>query len=235
MNQILNSIRGQLIVSCQALENEPLHGADIMAKMAMAVEMGGACGIRANGVEDIKAIKAITKLPIIGIIKREYPNSEIYITPTNKEVDEICTQNVEIIAVDLTNRVRPDGKSNEDFIRNIRLKYPEVLIMADISTYEEGMEASRLGVDMISTTLSGYTTYSNQLPHPDYELIERLVNATSIPIIAEGKVNNPEEAVKCLEIGAWSVVVGSAITRPQLITKSFSERIKLYAGIDITE
>ncbi|WP_218921353.1 N-acetylmannosamine-6-phosphate 2-epimerase [Bacillus massilinigeriensis] len=235
MNQILNSIRGQLIVSCQALENEPLHGADIMAKMAMAAEMGGACGIRANGVEDIKAIKAITKLPIIGIIKREYPNSEIYITPTNKEVDEICTQNVEIIAVDLTNRVRPDGKSNEDFIRNIRLKYPEVLIMADISTYEEGMEASRLGVDMISTTLSGYTTYSNQLPHPDYELIERLVNATSIPIIAEGKVNNPEEAVKCLEIGAWSVVVGSAITRPQLITKSFSERIKLYAGIDITE
>ncbi|HYK74466.1 MAG TPA: N-acetylmannosamine-6-phosphate 2-epimerase [Pseudoneobacillus sp.] len=223
---ILNEIRGGLIVSCQALENEPLFGSSMMAMMAKAAKEGNAVAIRANGKDDIQAIKKETGLPIIGIIKRNYSNSDMYITPTLLEVDEVFSSGAEIVAVDLTNRLRPDGLSNSEFIQSIQKNYPKLMIMADISTYEEGIEAAYLGVDLVATTLSGYTAFSKQYNHPDYELINRLSSKLDIPIIAEGRVNNPDEAVKCIKNGAWSVVVGSAITRPQLITKRFTEKIK---------
>ncbi|XOQ14260.1 MAG: Putative N-acetylmannosamine-6-phosphate 2-epimerase [Shouchella clausii] len=221
---MLNEIKGGLIVSCQALEDEPLHGSMIMAKMAKAAKWGNAVGIRANSVQDIQAIKNEVDLPVIGIIKREYPESEVYITPTKAEVNELLSTGVNMIAIDATNRKRPNGERVEQLVRHIQTN--RCLVMADISTFDEGVEAAKLGVDCISTTLSGYTPYSPQQPGPDFHLLEQLVRELNMPIIAEGRIQTPEEAKKAIELGAHAVVVGSAITRPQLITHTFAEKLK---------
>lgn len=224
MNEIANRIKGGLIVSCQALKDEPLHGSDTMAKMALSVMHGGACGIRANTYEDIKAIKAEVDLPVIGIVKRIYDDSDVYITPTIKEVAEVIEAGAEIVALDCTNRTRPHNESLERLIENIRKQFPKMLIMADVSDYKEGIKAESLGVDFISTTLAGYTEYTANLVNmnmPDFNLIKELVNKVRIPIIAEGRINTPEQARMCLEYGAHAIVVGGAITRPRNITENF--------------
>ncbi|MGN7287167.1 N-acetylmannosamine-6-phosphate 2-epimerase [Shouchella clausii] len=221
---MLNEIKGGLIVSCQALEDEPLHGSMIMAKMAKAAKWGNAVGIRANSVEDIQAIKNEVDLPVIGIIKREYPESEVYITPTKAEANELLSTGVDMIAIDATNRKRPNGERVDQLVRHIQAN--RCLVMADISTFDEGVEAAKLGVDCISTTLSGYTPYSRQQRGPDFHLLEQLVRELNMPIIAEGRIQTPEEAKKAIELGAYAVVVGSAITRPQLITHTFAEKLK---------
>lgn len=220
---MLDIIKDKLIVSCQALEDEPLHSSFIMGKMANAAKIGGAVAIRAQGVEDIIEIKKVTNLPVIGIIKRNYEDSPIYITPTKKEIDELLTTKCEMIAIDATNRNRPNNENLEELINYIKSK--NVLVMADISNYEEAIKAYEYGVDCISTTLSGYTPYTKKLEGPDFELIEKLVKELDIPIIAEGRINTPEELKKALSIGAYSAVVGSAITRPQLITEKFTKAI----------
>jgi N-acylglucosamine-6-phosphate 2-epimerase len=220
---VFEKFRGGLIVSCQALENEPLHGAEIMARMALAAEAGGAVGIRANGVADIRQIKSVTSLPVIGIIKREYTGSEVYITPTLVEVEEVLAAGADIVAVDATNRLRPDGRNAESFIKLVKHHYPQALVMADVSTLPEGVAAVSAGADLVASTLSGYTRYSPDLDGPDFELIRALSQSVSVPVIAEGRIRTPEEAAKCLQLGAWAVVVGSAITRPQEITQSFVE------------
>lgn len=220
---MLDIIKDKLIVSCQALEDEPLHSSFIMGKMANAAKIGGAVAIRAQGVEDIIEIKKVTNLPVIGIIKRNYKESPIYITPTKKEIDELLTTKCEMIAIDATNRNRPNNENLEELINYIKSK--NVLVMADISNYEEAIKAYEYGVDCISTTLSGYTPYTKKLEGPDFDLIEKLVKELDIPIIAEGRINTPEELAKALSIGAYSAVVGSAITRPQLITEKFTKAI----------
>ena len=220
---MLDIIKDKLIVSCQALEDEPLHSSFIMGKMANAAKIGGAVAIRAQGVEDIIEIKKVTNLPVIGIIKRNYEDSPIYITPTKKEIDELLTTKCEMIAIDATNRNRPNNENLEELINYIKSK--NVLVMADISNYEEAIKAYEYGVDCISTTLSGYTPYTKKLEGPDFDLIEKLVKELDIPIIAEGRINTPEELAKALSIGAYSAVVGSAITRPQLITEKFTKAI----------
>lgn len=221
---MLNEIKGGLIVSCQALEDEPLHGSMIMAKMAKAAKWGNAVGIRANSVQDIQAIKNEVDLPVIGIIKREYAGSEVYITPTKAEVNELLSTGIDMIAIDATNRKRPNGGRVDQLVRHIQAN--RCLVMADISTFDEGVEAAKLGVDCISTTLSGYTPYSRQQRGPDFHLLEQLVRELNMPIIAEGRIQTPEEAKKAIELGAHAVVVGSAITRPQLITHTFAEKLK---------
>jgi len=214
-----------IIVSCQALEGEPLYGAPIMAKMALAAKLGGAKCIRANSGCDIKAIKQTVDLPVIGIVKREYLNSAIYITPTMKEVDEVAESGAEIVAIDATCRNRPDGSTLEEFIKSIRAKYPSLHIMADISTYEEGVKASQLGVDVVSTTLSGYTEETKSTQLPNINLVRKLSRKVPIPVIAEGGIRCPRDLKRALRAGAYSVVIGSAITRPHLITKSFVEAV----------
>ncbi|MFR9071412.1 N-acetylmannosamine-6-phosphate 2-epimerase [Paraclostridium tenue] len=220
---MLDIIKDKLIVSCQALEDEPLHSSFIMGKMANAAKIGGAVAIRAQGVEDIIEIKKVTNLPVIGIIKRNYEDSPIYITPTKKEIDELLNTNCEMIAIDATNRNRPNNENLKELINYI--KSNNVLVMADVSNYEEAIKAYEYGVDCISTTLSGYTPYTKKLEGPDFDLIEKLVKELDIPIIAEGRINTPEELAKALSIGAYSAVVGSAITRPQLITEKFTKAI----------
>ena len=220
---MLEKVKGKLIVSCQALENEPLHSPFIMGRMAKAAKEGGAAGIRAQGVEDIIEIKKVTQLPVIGIIKRNYNDSEIYITPTKKEVDELLKTGCEMIALDATNRKRPNDENLKEIIDYIKSK--NILVMADISTYEEGIKAAEYGVDCISTTLSGYTSYSRQADGPDFELMERLVQVLNIPVVAEGKINTPDDLKKTFNVGAYTAVVGGAITRPQQITKRFVNAI----------
>ncbi|MDZ4993735.1 putative N-acetylmannosamine-6-phosphate 2-epimerase [Clostridium perfringens] len=221
---MLDGVKGNLIVSCQALADEPLHSSFIMGRMAIAAKEGGAVAIRAQGVSDINEIKEVTKLPIIGIIKRNYDDSEIYITPTMKEVDELLGTDCEMIALDATKRKRPNNENIKDLVDAIHEKGK--LAMADVSTFEEGIEAEKIGFDCISTTLSGYTPYSKQSNSVDFELLEELVKTVKIPVICEGRINTPEELKKAFDLGAYSAVVGGAITRPQQITKRFTDILK---------
>lgn len=221
MRMELKPLEGGIIVSCQALEHEPLFGSGIMAAMACAAEVGGAAAIRANTPADIAAIGRSTRLPVIGLLKREYDNSAIYITPTIDEVRLVADAGAGMVAFDATDRARPDGSSLAAYIAAIRAEYPDILLLADISTYEEGVRAMELGVDAVSTTLSGYTPYSKQQPGPDIELVRRLAGLSRQPVFAEGRIWTPEECKACLDAGAYSVVVGTAITRPQEITRRF--------------
>ncbi len=225
-SSVLDRFRGGLIVSCQAFVGEPLFGAEFMTRMALAAKQGGAVGIRANGGEDIRAIKRTTGLPVIGIVKRHYAQSDVYITPTMKEVDEIVEAGAEMAALDCTNRQRPDGLTLEQFLPMIKRRHPHLLLMADVSTVEEGVAAARYGADVVATTLSGYTSYSPKREGPDFALIEALSREVAVPVFAEGSVRSPEEAARCLQKGAWAVVVGTAITRPQDITRAFCEKMK---------
>lgn len=221
---MLKDVKGKLIISCQALPDEPLHSPFIMGRMALAVTQGGASGIRAQGMADILEIKKNTNLPIIGIVKRNYDDSEIYITPTKKEVDELLAVGVEMIALDATNRTRPNGEKLEDLVAYIKSKGIET--MADCSTVEECYAAEKMGFDCVSTTMFGYTPYSVKVDGPNLEAIKELVANLKVPLIAEGKINTPEDLRAVLDAGAYCAVVGGAITRPLQIAKRFSAVIE---------
>ncbi|QMU99398.1 putative N-acetylmannosamine-6-phosphate 2-epimerase [Borrelia sp. A-FGy1] len=221
-------MRKGLIVSCQALEDEPLHSSFIMSKMALAAKMGGAVGIRANGVGDINKIKTEVDLPIIGIIKRVYDHSPVFITPTIREVDELCKEGVDVIALDATLRKRPDGLLLSEFFNKIRAKYPNQPLMADIGSLEEAINADKLGFDFVGTTLYGYTKDTDGLNIADddfYFLKELLKYNFKSKLVVEGKIDTPLKAKRIFELGVSFVVVGSAITRPMEITKSFIKKI----------
>ncbi len=219
--EVLDKIRGGMIVSCQALKSEPLYSSYIMSRMAYAAKEGGAVGIRANTVEDIKEIKKTVDLPIIGIVKQDYEGCEVYITPTMKEIDALVECGVDIIATDCTKRIRPDGKTLDEFFAEVRAKYPDQLFMADCSCYEEGIHAAQIGLDLIGTTMNGYTEYTKGSSLPNLDLIKRLVEDTGKPVIAEGGIWTPEQLKDVLATGALAAVVGTAITRPRDITRHF--------------
>ncbi len=223
---ILEQIKGGLIVSCQALSTEPLYDSYIMSKMAYAAALGGAVGIRANTVVDILAIRERVDLPIIGIIKEVYPDSDVYITPTMKEVDALVEIGCDIIAVDATNRTRPGGISFEEFFKEVRAKYPDQLFMADTSCFEEGKLALELGFDLLGTTMSGYTPYTQGTPLPDFNLMRRYREELGAMVIAEGGIWVPEQLVEAFNSGAHAAVVGTAITRPMDITKRFVKALE---------
>lgn len=227
MKNNIDSLQGRLIVSCQALPEEPLHSSYIMGKMALAAKEGGAAGIRANTKEDINEIKMRVNLPIIGIVKRNYRDSSVYITPTMKEIKELVEARAEIIALDATRSLRPGGKTLEEFYQEIRAAYPDQLLMADCSTVEEALYADKLGFDFIGTTLVGYTEQSRgmRIEENNFEIIREIVRQASHRVIAEGNINTPEKAKKVMDFGVFSVVVGSAITRPQIITRAFAEAL----------
>ena len=183
--EFFDRIRGQMIISCQAVPGEPLYVEEksIMYLMARAAKMAGSPAIRTSSIRDVIAIKEETGLPVIGLVKIQYPGYEGYITPTMKEVDELVEAGSDVVALDCTLRRRGDGTSVNDFIRDIREKYPDIILMADISNYEEGVNAWKCGVDIVGTTMSGYTDYTPKLDGPDYELMRRLAADLDIPVI----------------------------------------------------
>lgn len=215
-----------LIVSCQALSDEPLHSSFIMSKMALAAYEGGAVGIRANSKEDIIAIKKEVNLPIIGIVKRDYDNSDVFITATSQEIDELIESKCEVIALDATKQQRPK-ESLQELVSYIRQAAPNIEIMADISTLEEAQYADELGFDYVGTTLRGYTSYTKGhiLYENNFQFLKDVLANVNAKVIAEGNVITPEMFKAVTELGVHCTVVGGAITRPKEITKRFIDVI----------
>lgn len=227
LSEILEATKGSIIVSCQALPGEPMYCEErsLMPFFAEAAKRAGSKCIRTSSIRDVVEIKKETGLPVIGLVKRVIEGYASYITPTMEEIDQLVEADSDIIALDCTLRERGDGTTINEFLAAIKEKYPDIVLMADISTVEEALNAEKCGVDLVGTTLSGYTDYSPQVEGPDFALVEKLVSTLSIPVIAEGKVHYPDQAKKMLELGAHAVVVGGAITRPLEIAERFYKGI----------
>lgn len=218
---LFEQLRGGLVVSCQALPEEPLHSSFIMGRMALAACRGGAVGIRANTVEDITEIKKTVSLPVIGIIKQVYADSNVYITPTMAEVSALVECGCDIIAIDATDRLRTGGKGLDEIFGEVRSRYPDQLFMADCSTPEEALHAAAIGFDCVGTTMAGYTDYTKGRSLPAIDMIAYLAQHAGVPVIAEGGIHYPEQLRQALDAGATCAVVGGAITRPMEITQRF--------------
>lgn len=230
MNNTLNRIKGTVVVSVQAMPSEPLYLEKCMVAMMKSVITGGAGALRVAGARDVRNAKRLFDVPVIGLTK---PNvipknwkEIVYITPTIKEVIELVEAGADIIAFDGTQRKRPNNEKIQDLIKYIHIN--KKFAMADISTLEEGIKAQEAGADILSTTLAGYTLESADSPskEPDFKLLKDLVEHTNLPVVLEGRIWEPEQVDKAFELGAHCVVIGSAITRPQLITKRFVFRKK---------
>lgn len=225
VKEIIKRLENKIIVSCQASSGEPFFDEDCLIAMMKSVINGGAEGLRLAGSRDISNVKKLCDLPVIGITKPdslpENWKDIVYITPTISDAKKIAEAGADIIALDGTQRPRPQEQLFEiiDYIHD-ELELP---VMADVSNLDEGIISHELGADMISTTLSGYTscTLEKDCGEPDFELLEGLVSELDCPVILEGRIWTPEQVKKAFDLGAYAVVIGSAITRPHLITKRF--------------
>ena len=227
MKNPIEQLKQGVIVLCHAEGDEPFNFPDYIAAFARAAEMGGAAGIRVQGVDNVRSVRKAVNLPIIGIIRGSYPDGWALITPEVSDVVDLAEAGADLVALDATRRVRPNGMDGMSFLDLVRRR-TDVPIIADISTLEEGIRASELGADLIATTLSGYTPLTEDLAddYPDFNLIERLTAEIQTPILAEGRIWSPSEAAHAIKCGAYAVVVGSAITRPRVITQRFAEVLK---------
>ena len=223
---VLERLRGRLVVSCQADPDSPLRDPYIIGRLALAAERGGAAGLRVQGFADVEAVRAVTALPLIGLTKTDRPDTDVYITPTAAEGVRLAELGAEIVALDATARPRPEPLS-EMFAA---VHAAGALVMADISTLEEARAALDLGAEIVSTTLAGYTPYSRSLTTPDWVLMDEL-RAAGLPFAAEGRIGRPEEAAQALRRGAEFVVVGSAITRPDVITRGYAQALEGHSPI----
>lgn len=225
-NSFHEQTKGKLIISCQALADEPLYSPFIMGRLALAAAQTGASGIRANSIVDIQEIKKQVNLPIIGIIKADYEGSDVFITPTKEEIDALASEGVDVIAMDATNRKRPDGTTISELFPITREKHPDQLFMADCSTLDDAIQAEKLGFDYIGSTLHGYTAETKGATLPNVDLIKQMIAQCKTPIIAEGGIWTPEQLKEIMALGIHTAVVGSAITRPQEIAKKFIAAIE---------
>lgn len=217
MPNVLASLRGCLVVSCQAQSHEPLHGAYHMAAMARAAAAGGAEAIRCESPGDIAAIRNAVAVPLIGLWKRG--DTGVYITPTLEDARAVVRAGADVVAVDATNRPRPLPVS--DLIGSVVTELG-VPVLADVSSVEEALAAEAGGAAAVAPTLSGYTHGGPVPEEPDWSLLAALLRAVSVPVLMEGRVSEPTHVERAFALGAWAVVVGSAITRPQVITARFA-------------
>lgn len=222
MNPLIEQLRHRLVVSCQAYPGEPMRDPDTMRRVALAAARGGAAGIRAQGLDDIAAIRNAVELPLIGLWKDG--DDDVFITPTLDHAVAVARAGAHIVALDATSRPRPDGRTVAETIAAVH-EQTGALVMADCSTFDEGILAARAGADLVGTTLAGYTAYTSKGDGPDLELVARLAAAVDVPVVAEGRVHTPAQAAQALRAGAWAVVVGTAITHPTTITGWFAQAV----------
>lgn len=227
---ILDAMKNGLIVSCQVQEDDPIYTDDIVVKMAEAAAWGGCVGIRANSPAQIRAIKAKVNLPMIGLYKIWHDDTDVFITPTMEAVRQVWEAGAQIIALDCTSQKTHEGTIAWDLIKQVKQELPEAIIFADISTYEEGVRAIENGADIIAPTLYGYTAQTKHIEVPDMRSFANMCRdfKDKAYVMMEGHIYTPEDAMKCLYLGAHSVVVGSAITRPHLTTKRFTDLLSGY-------
>ena len=216
----IQAIQKGLVVSCQAPKASPLHHPDMIAAIAHAAVLQGAVGVRIDTPEHVKAVRQLVDVPIIGLWKQEFPNSEVYITPNAEHAQAIAQAGADIIAIDATARVRPDGQSMGDLVRYIHdeLNKP---VMADIDTLENAIAAAAAGADVVGTTLYGYTQETSHQTPPGFDLLTAMVQQLEVPIICEGGISSPEMAQQSLSLGADAVVVGTAITGVDLLVQRY--------------
>lgn len=221
MHEVIERLRGGLVVSCQALPDSPVYGPKFMAAFAACAERGGAVGVRVNGPADIRAVRRAVALPILGIIKERRADYPVYITPTLAAAKRIAAAGSDIIAIDATHRARPQGWTPERLIAAIHdeLGLP---VVADVDSFEEGMAAAAAGADIVATTMAGYTPARPTTAGPDLELLAELSKALVQPVICEGRIQRPEHVAAAFQAGAFSVVVGNAITNPIVVTDLYA-------------
>lgn len=225
MAPVLDSLRSRLIVSCQAYPGEPMREVAVMTAVAQAVALGGAAAIRAQGLADIEAIRAVVEVPIIGLVKRG--SDGIFITPTCEDCVEVARAGAEIVALDGTTRPRPDGQTLAECIQAIHDH--GAVALADCGSLDDARASIKAGADAVATTLAGYTGGPPKVG-PDFDLLRDMVALDAAPVVAEGRISTPEEAAAAFSLGAHSVVVGSAITHPTSITKRFVAAIGSQPG-----
>lgn len=214
---LIEPLRGGIVVSCQAYPGEPMRDPDTMARVALAAAAGGAVGIRAQGLEDIACIRAALDLPLIGLVKEGAAG--VVITPALRTAVAAARAGADIVAMDATARPRPDGSTFSELVRAVH--DTGALAMADVSTRDEGLAAQEAGADLVGTTLAGYTEHSRKSAGPDLDLVAELA-PLEVPVVAEGRIRTPGQAAAALDRGAFAVVVGTAITHPTTLTRSFA-------------
>jgi len=222
-NKGIESLRGRLVVSCQAYPGEPMRDARTMAQVARSAARGGAAGIRAQGLDDLRLIREQVDLPLIGLWKDG--DAAVYITPTLEHALAVAGTGADVVAIDGTAQERPDGRTVAETISELH-RQTDALVMADCSTFEEGVAAAAAGADLVGTTLAGYTPYTTKTDGPDLALVERLAGAVEVPVVCEGRVHSPAQARAAINAGAFTVVVGTAITHPTTITGWFADAVR---------
>jgi N-acylglucosamine-6-phosphate 2-epimerase len=224
VSEAIEALRGGLVVSVQASPDSPLADPALMVALARAAETGGAAGIRADGPEDVAAIKQAVDVPVIGLRKRRTAGSEIYITPELEDARAIAAAGADVLAVDATLRARPDGQDAAAFLDRLAEELP-LPVLADVDSLEAGLAARAAGAAAVATTLAGYTGGSAIPSGPDLELVAALAAGLDCPVLAEGRIATPEQARAAFSAGAFAVVVGTAITDPVALTRSFAAAV----------
>lgn len=224
MNAVLDALRGGLIVSCQAYPGEPMLDPDTMARVAQAVQAGGAVAVRGKGIDDLRAMRPVVSVPIIGLVK--VGASGVYITPTLADCLAVAATGVEVVALDGTRRPRPDGLTLAETIAGLKREYPDVLVMADCGSAGDAAAAKAAGADILGTTLAGYSGERPKTEGPDWEVVDEVVAlAGEVPVVVEGRIHTQQDAAEAIRRGAWAVCVGTAITHPTSITRWFADAV----------
>lgn len=223
MNAILEQLRGGLIVSCQAYPGEPMLDPRTMSQVAQAAVAGGARGIRGKGLDDLRAMHAAIDVPLIGLVKSGQEG--VYITPTLADCCAVAETGAQIVALDGTRRPRPDGRTLAQTVAGLKAAHPDVLVMADCGSVADAEAAATAGVDVLGTTLAGYTGERPKTDGPDWEVIDGIIGMDTLPVFVEGRVHSPSEAAEAMRRGAFAVVVGTAITHPTTLARWFADAV----------